>query len=247
MNLPPGFTLVARDHVTSTFDVARDLARDGAPDGTMVWALEQTGGRGRRGRAWFSPPGNLYTSTILRPGKPIAEAMTLTFVASLAAADTAAATPGVTGDIRVKWPNDVLIDGRKFVGILLETEGDALIVGVGINVLHHPDDAERPATSLAEAGAVTPDVSTTLERWVAALAARHESWKIDGFAPTRAAWAARAVGMGREILVRGPTWERRGVFAGLDTDGVLLLEPLDGGALRRISVGDVFFPARAEV
>jgi len=245
--LPQGFTLVARERVTSTFDIARDLAREGAPDGTMVWALEQTGGRGRRGRGWHSPPGNLYTSTILRPDKPIAEAATLTFVASLAAADTAAATPGVTGDIRVKWPNDALIDGRKFVGILLETEGDALIIGVGINVLHHPEDAERPATSLFDAGAVMPEVSTTLERWSAALAARYSSWKTDGFAPTREAWLARAVGVGGEIVVRAPTWEARGVFAGLDTDGVLLLEPLGGGASRRISAGDVFFPARAEV
>lgn len=244
--LPPSIRLVARNSVTSTLDAAGDLARDGAGDGTMVWAIEQTGGRGRRGRVWLSPPGNLYTGTIFRPGKPLHEAATLTFVASLAAADTAAATPGVIGDIRVKWPNDVLIDGRKFVGILLETEGDALLVGVGVNVSHYPEDSERPATSLLEAGAVMPEVAATLERWAAALARWYAVWREGGFAPIREAWLSRAVGVGSEILVRTPTWEARGLFAGLDTDGVLLLEPSDGGASRRISAGDIFFPARAE-
>ncbi|HYC65338.1 MAG TPA: biotin--[acetyl-CoA-carboxylase] ligase, partial [Reyranellaceae bacterium] len=114
--LPDGWTLVALDSVGSTNDEAGRLAESGAAEGTVVWALEQTGGRGRRGRVWASPRGNLYSSTILRPDCAPVRAAELGFVAGLAVADLAKGR-----DVRLKWPNDVLVDGGKVAGILPES------------------------------------------------------------------------------------------------------------------------------
>ena len=115
--LPDGWTLVALQSVGSTNDEAARLAEAGAAEGTVVWAREQTGGRGRRGRIWASPVGNLYTSTIVRPQCPAARAAELGFVSALAVADIVPAGR----DVRVKWPNDVLVDGGKIAGILPES------------------------------------------------------------------------------------------------------------------------------
>ena len=115
--LPDGWTLVALASVGSTNDEAARLADTGVPEGTVVWSREQTGGRGRRGRHWASPPGNLYTSTILRPACAAPRAAELGFVAALAVADIVP----VGRPVRLKWPNDVLVDGGKIAGILLES------------------------------------------------------------------------------------------------------------------------------
>ena len=145
--LPRGYVLKALDEIDSTNEEARRLAAAGAAAGTVVWAKRQTAGRGRRGRSWISEPGNLFTSLILRPHVPPARAAELTFVASLAVAQAVAGfLPGRI--ICTKWPNDVLVDGGKIAGILIEsaagTSGkvDWLVVGIGINVAHHPNDTE---------------------------------------------------------------------------------------------------------
>src|SRR5512146_93191 len=139
--LPEGFRLHRYKTLGSTNDEAKALARAGAPDGTIVWAGEQTAGRGRRGRVWRSPPGNLYVSVVLRPDATPARAAQLGFVAALGLGDALRRLAGPALNLRYKWPNDVLANGRKLAGILLESETstkvrvDFVVLGLGVNIL----------------------------------------------------------------------------------------------------------------
>jgi BirA family biotin operon repressor/biotin-[acetyl-CoA-carboxylase] ligase len=244
--LPPGYRLVRHRVIGSTNDEAKRLARAGAADRTVVWALEQTGGRGRRGRPWHSPPGNCYVSLILRPRAAAERAPQLGFIAALAVGEALdALIPGLSG-LRYKWPNDILLEGRKLCGILLEAEtGEEerlffIVVGIGINLVTSPSDAEFPATSLAEQGfpAIAP------ETMLAALMAQFERWRRyweeAGFAPIRAAWRERAA-LGEPIRVRLERLTLHGRFLDIDDEGALLLD--EAGQRRRILAGEVF-PAR---
>ncbi|WP_439817854.1 biotin--[acetyl-CoA-carboxylase] ligase [Zavarzinia sp. CC-PAN008] len=245
--LPPGFTLAAFPEIGSTQDEAKARADAGAPHGLAVFALRQTSGRGRRGRAWESPIGNLSVSYLLRLGLVPAEAARLSFLASLAVLETVESfLPGMT--IALKWPNDVMVedrpdDWRKISGILLESHGGgahpALILGIGINLAHHPEGTETPATSIA-AFAAPPTPEQALERLTARLAHWLDAFAAGGFAAVRAAWTARARGMGQPIRVRLPNQTLHGRFAGLDPQGALILTEADG-ATRLITAGDVFF------
>lgn len=230
--------------VVSTNDEAKRLAAADAPEGTWVVAEEQTGGRGRRGRAWTSPPGNLYASLLLRPPGPARALTALSFVAAVAVGEALLTLSG-TLPVAYKWPNDVLVGGRKVAGILLESGGTPIwvVVGIGLNVAHHPDDLQRPATSLAAAG-LQVSVDTAMAALGRALENTYLRWRELGFEPVRQAWLARAVGLGEPIVVRLPDRELRGRFAALDHDGALLLDQADGQRLR-IDAGDVFLPGRA--
>ncbi len=233
--LPDGWTLVALDSVGSTNDEAARLADSGAPEGTVVWAREQHGGRGRRGRSWASPPGNLYSSTILRPECPAARAAELGFVAALAVGDLVPASRA----IRLKWPNDVLVDGGKIAGILLESaiaqDGrvEHVVAGIGINVAFAPQLAEMryPGASLGGT------VEAALEGLTRALATRLAQWRRDGFGVVREAWLAQAGPLGAEVDVRLGEGLVRGRFAGLDHEGALLLDTAEGP--RKIVSGEL--------
>ena len=233
--LPDGWRLVALDSVGSTNDEAGRLADAGAPEGTVVWAREQTGGRGRRGRVWSSPVGNLYSSTIVRPRCSVPRAAELGFVAALAVADIVPAGRPV----RVKWPNDVLVEGGKVAGILLESaigQGgivDHVVAGIGVNVGFAPQLPEMRYAGAALGGTV----ETALERLTAALAARLAEWRRAGFATVRAAWLAMAGPIGIEIDVKLGEELVRGRFSGLDHEGALLLETASGP--RRIVSGEL--------
>lgn len=233
--LPDGWTLVALETVGSTNDEAARLADSGAPEGTVVWSREQTGGRGRRGRRWSSPVGNLYSSTILRPDCAAAQAAELGFVAALAVADMVPAGR----QVRVKWPNDVLVDGGKIAGILLESAvadgGRVLhvVAGIGVNVGFAPQLPEMRYPGSALGGTV----EAALETLAAALARRLADWRRDGFAAVRAAWLAQAGPLGAEVDVKLGDGLVRGRFAGLDQEGALLLETADGP--RRIVSGEL--------
>lgn len=253
MALPPGFQVIALDRVGSTNDEAKDRARLGAPEGTVVWALRQENGRGRRGRGWSSPEGNLYTSTILRPGLGPAVTAQLSFVTALAISDLAISLMPSAWPVRCKWPNDVLVNGRKVSGILLEAESTAVgnldwvVIGAGVNLRHHPRDVETAATSMLAEGAVDVSVAEALGLYIGHLAARFVEWRCDGFAATRRAWLDRASGLGAPIVVRLADTVVTGVFADLDSDGVLLLDRTDGHGRQRIAAGDVFFPGFRDV
>ncbi|MGH6718795.1 MAG: biotin--[acetyl-CoA-carboxylase] ligase [Alphaproteobacteria bacterium] len=232
----------------STNDEARRLAGSGAADGTVVIAEAQTAGRGRRGQPWSSPPGNLYLSIVLRPAVAPARAGQLGFVVSLAVAEAAAAVLPGGRDVRVKWPNDVLIDGRKVAGILLESEvaGATLswvVAGIGVNVATHPTDGARPATSLAACGASVA-LGAFEDRVVERLGAWRRRWAAEGFAPVRAAWLARAVGLGGPIRVNLERESFDARFAAIDDSGALVAE-LAGGGRRLVAAGEVVLGAGA--
>jgi BirA family biotin operon repressor/biotin-[acetyl-CoA-carboxylase] ligase len=242
--LPPPYQLVLYDTVGSTNDEAKRLAHAGAEEGTLVWALEQTAGRGRRGRAWASPPGNLYASLILRPRCPIDQAAQLGFIAALAVGDTLGSICGRREGLSYKWPNDVLLRGRKIAGILLESElggGDTVefvVVGVGINLVSWPRNTEFPATSIAKEDLGTVPPGTALEEFASHFRAWDERWREEGFAPIRRAWRTHAAALGEPIRVRLEPTTLHGRFVDIDQDGALLLE--SAGGFQRVAAGEVF-------
>jgi BirA family biotin operon repressor/biotin-[acetyl-CoA-carboxylase] ligase len=248
-NLPPVYRLIALDSVTSTNDEALRLAGEGAQDGTLIWAREQTEGRGRQGRAWASPPGNLYLSVVLRPECEPAQATQLGYVAGLAMGEAFGSVAPPMIEVTYKWPNDVLLNGCKVAGILLESRSnadgslDCLILGAGANVQSFPEDSAFPATSLRFEGA-PPDVGVVdlLEAFSRYFLSWVNRWLDDGFAPVRRAWLNHAHGLGEEIEVRMPGESLKGTFKDLDERGALILE-LPGGDQRLISAGDVHFGA----
>ena len=206
-------------------------------------ARRQNAGRGRRGRAWDAGQGNLAATLLLTLDKPAIEAAQLAFVAALAVADLAGAHV-VAQAVALKWPNDVLVSGRKAAGILIETGaagagGLWLAVGIGVNLANFPDDVERPATALAEHGEA-PSPEQAMSGLSAAFAYWLDLWLQEGFEPIRAAWTARAWGLGGPCTARLPRETVEGLAQGLDADGALLIR-LPGGELRRIAAGDVFF------
>lgn len=231
------FAIHRHRSLASTSDAARALAADGAPDGTVVVADEQTAGRGRQGRRWNSPPGNLYASIVLRPTVATARSAELGFVAGVAVAEALAGLLASGPAVALKWPNDVLAGGAKIAGLLVEREENAAILGIGVNVAHHPLGTPYPATDLAAAGAVVP-VDTVRDRVLAALAATMALWETGGFAPIRAAWLDRAHPPGTALTARlGDGTLRAGCFAGIGPDGALLLDTGEGRV--RIVAGEV--------
>ena len=226
-------------------------------------AERQSGGRGRQGRDWASPPGNLYVSTLarLRPSDPSAATLALVAAVALDEAmrvwlpgsfsgesrnpESQAVSSATLGSrfrgstLQIKWPNDLLIDGAKLSGILLERAGDAVVVGIGVNVAHHPDLPDRPATSLAAHGAAV-DAATFLDTLAECFARWLGRWRGEGLAPVRARWSERAHPAGTALNVRLPDGEAiDGLFERLDAEGALILRLADG-TTRVIHAADVF-------
>lgn len=241
-NSPP---IEAYDELDSTNAEARRRAEAGDAGPVWITAALQTAGRGRRGRAWSTQRGNLAATLLTVTDRPPAEAAQVSFVAALAACDLADTCLG-PGAARLKWPNDVLIHGRKAVGILVESgardDGRLwLAVGIGVNLAHAPQDVERPAAAFAEfmAGPL-PEPRAALEVLAAAFERWRGAWATQGFAPIAAGWSERATGIGQRCEARLPNRTLSGVAEGLDADGALRLR-LDDGGLERITAGDVFF------
>lgn len=231
--------------IDSTNAEALRRAGAGRRDPHWIVALRQTAGRGRRARTWESPAGNLYATLLLPVQVSPARAATLSFVAALAVMDMLDPLAGAER-VSLKWPNDVMVAGRKAVGILLESaiqhdNALTLAIGVGVNLAHGPHNPERPAIALADLGIAPPSPQDAASALAAAFARRFAQWEGQGFSATRAAWLARAGGLGRPIIVRLAQETLEGVFAGLDEAGALRLA-LPEGTERAISAGDVFFP-----
>lgn len=248
--------VIRLDEVDSTNAEALRRAEDGEKGDLWIVAGRQTGGRGRRGRRWFSEPGNLFVSLLL--GQPIAPPLAgqLSFVAALALHQAiGACAPDLEPDLALKWPNDVLAHGRKISGILLERStrtpyaaGEApLVIGFGVNCVSHPEDLPFPATDLAAEGfGVSADA--VLEELIPAIERELAAWDGGaGFGAIRDAWLARAAGVGDEIRVMLPNNEEiRGIFDAIDHEGNLIVH-IGEWTRKRISAGDVFFIARGDV
>ena len=245
-----GTNLHVDDEVESTSDSAKQAAREGAPHGSLWIAESQTRGRGRQGRAWQSPPGeNLLFSVLLRTTCPVARLPELSLVAGLAVRDAVARALGETDresaeppKALVKWPNDVLVSGKKISGVLVEStlsgnKVEALVVGIGINVhtRDFPEDIAKRATSLSLAGGPRPpdraevllDVLTGLERDVALVAAR-------GLGLVHARLTRADALFGKPVASEGTS----GVGAGIDLEGRLLVRG-DDGVIRKLVSGEV--------
>ncbi|MEO1490947.1 MAG: biotin--[acetyl-CoA-carboxylase] ligase [Pseudomonadota bacterium] len=246
---PDGYAEVILDTVDSTNQEARRRASEGTPP-TWIMARAQTAGRGRRGRDWVSGAGNLYATLLIERHAPAMAAARLSFHAALAVADTLRVL-APDASIAVKWPNDVLLNGRKASGILLDALGASstpplmLGIGIGMNLATAPEVEEahvRPTSVAAETGsAPVPEHALSL------LARRIDHWltvdDTQGFAPVREAWRARAIGIGQPIDVRLPGSTLSGTFRDVDADGLLVLETAEG--LQTVAAGDVFFPGTA--
>jgi BirA family biotin operon repressor/biotin-[acetyl-CoA-carboxylase] ligase len=218
---------------THALIVARAMA--GEADGLAVLALEQQAGRGRAGRGWVSPPGNLHLSVLLRPGGPAREAPQWSLLAGVALREAAAEL--APGPFALKWPNDLLRGGAKCAGILSESaltpDGriDWLTFGIGANLAHAPALPDRPTATL---GATEPPEEFA-RRLLARLGAWRDTVAREGFAPVRAAWMAHGPRLGDPIALRdGPAGTR---YAGLAEDGALLIDT--NGTRRAIHAGEV--------
>jgi len=248
---PSGATPVVRFETVGSTN-AEALARMDGPSPCWFVAERQSGGRGRRGRPWASEPGNLYASLLLTDAGPASRQPELCFVAALALYDAVRAVSGIDPlRIGLKWPNDVMIDGSKLAGILLEGAvrpdgGIATVIGFGVNCAHHPADTPYPTTDLAAAGYPT-DPPAMLAALDVAMRARLADWAGQGgFAGVREAWLLRATGIGRAVTVRLADRQIEGVFEALDPSGAMVLRRADG-TRDKISAGDVFPSSTAAV
>jgi BirA family biotin operon repressor/biotin-[acetyl-CoA-carboxylase] ligase len=242
-----GRQLVCMPETGSTNADAFRLADAGAEEGTTIIADAQSGGKGRRGRVWSSPPGvNLYCSVVLRPAIMPHEAPQLTFLSAVAVARAIEATSSLKPEI--KWPNDVLIGGRKVAGLLnemsAETDGiNFVILGMGVNLnmtqAQLPEDLRTPATSLLLEQGRPVNRAQFAARLLGELDRLYSDFLHQGFGPVRDEWQQRCNANGCEVVVsEGDTEMARGMFHGIDGDGALLVRSLDG-LVERIISGDV--------
>ncbi len=237
-----GYDLVYRASLTSTMDEAKAQLHDGRRGDFWVVADEQTGGRGRHGRTWVSPEGNLYATLVLEQPCYPAQAPELGFVAGLALHKALRIAAELDfPDLTLKWPNDVLLTGQKLAGILLEgltiKKRFHVLVGIGVNIESCPSDLPYPATCLDAAkrylsrdelfSRLTGTWTTEIQRY------------LTGFKSTRKAWLAVAHGIGTRVRVRPPAGDIHGIMRGIDERGCLLLDTPAGEV--RIDAGDLFF------
>lgn len=238
-----GIALLQFEEVDSTNSEAMRRGLAGVMAPLWVVAERQTAGRGRSSRLWTSLPGNLSASLLLRLTCPVATAAQLSLVAGVAAVDAIrTAVPDVSGSVRLKWPNDLLIGTAKTGGILVESccSGSTLIavIGFGINLTSAPDGLGRSVTHLGAHGPAPP-ASVFLPVLAEAMSGWLARWNEGrGFAFVREAWVARAGALGEVLSVHSGQDSRSGRFAGLDADGSLLLAMGDG-TIDRVAVGDV--------
>ena len=235
---PGAWRLQLHDVLPSTSDLCRTRAVEGEPAGLAVLARRQTQGRGSRGRAWESPDGNLFLSVLLRPRERARDAAQWSLLAGVALAETLAPHVPERTALRLKWPNDVLLSGRKLGGVLVDSSADPagvldwLVIGIGVNLAVAPVVPGRAAACLADVATAPPP-----ETFARALLARLRVWQTvresQGFSPIRAAWLGHAPDPGSSVTLRIGERMLGGGFAGLGEDGSLLLAAERPGARLR--------------
>ncbi len=227
--------------VPSTQDLVRVAAEGGEPEGFVVQALQQTGGRGRHGNQWASPMGNLYMSLLLRPDCAASEAGQVAFIIALALSKAMDEFIDTDNHAKtLKWPNDILIDGKKTSGILLESEindghCDYLVIGIGVNILSYPED--RIGLDAVKKKPVP--IHPFRDRVLAHLSDYMDGWRTHGFKPIRDEWMKQAHGLNAPMTIRLPEVSYPGILKGIDEQGGLIAEV--DGQIKRFTSGDVHF------
>lgn len=240
------YHLLTYDVIDSTNAEAKRLAGGGASHGAVIWARKQTSGRGRMGREWVSADGNLFVTVLLSPNASLEQCAQLSFVASLAVADTLEAILPDPARVACKWPNDVLVGGKKIAGILLESfmgkesSKQWVAVGVGVNVDNSPEHVMFPATSLRESGVELISAKIVLSRFVEQFIGRYDEWEAEGFTPIEKTWKKKAYRLGDKVEVIVGDDKLSGVFDGINETGQMLLRD-KAKKITPISAGDVFF------
>lgn len=221
--------------VSSTQDKAMELLKSGASEGLVVQAMSMEHGRGRHGNDWHAPMGNLYLSIVLQPDISETDCGQMSFVAALAVVETARSlTTDDALKINVKWPNDVLINGKKLAGILIEKEGQDYILGVGLNILAAPENA----TALQAHSEKRLPINPVRDFFLDVFNAYYTKWLNEGFENIQEQWMRKAAFLNEKIGVRLSDREEQGIFKGIDKDGALLLETKEG--IQRFVSGEVF-------
>ena len=237
------FAVHALDVIDSTQSEAQRLAAAGAPEGTVVTARHQRAGRGRRGHDWWDAPGqSLLASVLLRPAGPVAAAPQLSLVGGLAMADALVAVASVPA--RIRWPNDLLVDGRKVCGILAEASSDSagrlhhVILGIGVNLAQtaFPEALADRATSLRLVTGRAPEADVVLAAVLDQLGRHYETWRAGGFAALRAAWLERSTLPGQTVRLPDGS---DGVGVDVGDDGILVARAGDGRLVHIVSGGTV--------
>ena len=247
--LPSGYELSVLLSVDSTMLEAERRAAASTGDGCIILAHEQTAGRGRRGRVWSTPPGNLAFSILLRPDCSLPTAALFGFVCGLSLFEAVRPHIPVDHRLAVKWPNDLLLDGAKLSGLLLESRSDSqgglewLVAGMGVNLAWAPKDMPYRAIALSDVLAAAPSAKSLTIDWAWRFVRWRAALEDQGFEPVRAAWKAAAVGLGGPLTARlADGTVLNGRFQDLDENGALLLS-LPGERLpRTVTAGEVYFP-----
>lgn len=244
-NWPEGVARHVLGSVDSTMNEAARLA-PGLSASAWIFAHQQTAARGRRGRDWRAPTGNFSATLVMRPEGGLAQAALYSFVAALALEAALAHVAGPHARLSIKWPNDVLLNGGKIAGILLESlnGGAQLAIGIGVNLAHAPgrDEVEPEAmapVSLSGETGITVTPEEFLPMLAQAFAHYDRQFRDYGFDAIRNAWLARAARLGEEITARVGSETHRGTFETIDATGALILTGPDGR--RAISAADIFF------
>lgn len=239
LNLPPGYQVRTYKSLESTSLEAKRLAGQAVSAGLWVLADEQSAGKGRLGKVWRSLPGNLFASLLLYPACDISKIAELSFVSAIAVAATLRHFS--KAKITCKWPNDVMIEGGKVAGILLESESSGnpqkpwVVVGIGINISASPENVDYPAACLnefLEEPATRDDVFEILAEKMAEALTR---WTKDGFGPIRTLWLNQTHNLGQKIKIESAGEIHEGTFEGLSKSGALLLKDFQGNLLEIIS------------
>jgi BirA family biotin operon repressor/biotin-[acetyl-CoA-carboxylase] ligase len=240
------YHLLSYDTIDSTNEEAKRLAAAGGQHGAVIWAETQTAGKGREGREWISEAGNLFCSLLLQPCAEQTCLFQLSFVTSLALYHALEGVVESQHRLALKWPNDVLLDGKKLAGILLETLPDPacdarwVIVGVGVNVEHFPADTRYVATSLKAAGVEIISAKIVLSRFLNCFQPLYDEWLEQGFGNIRTQWTKAAAFIKKPITLQSHADAEpiSGTFVGIDAHGLLLLK-MPNGKEQTFAVGDV--------
>lgn len=243
------YHLLSYDVLDSTNDEAKRLASGGGAHGAVIWAKRQTAGRGRMGREWVSAEGNLFVSILLSPNKPLEQCAQLSFVTANALVETLDGIVPNANQVACKWPNDILLNGKKLSGVLMESftipnefgrEVPWVVIGVGVNIDSHPEHVIFPATSMREAGVDIISAKIVLSRFIHNFVQHYDKWMEKGFNPVQKTWMKRAYRIGRPMEVTIGDAHHDGLFTGIDNAGRLLLTQ-ENGKIFPVVAGDVFF------